>query len=204
MIRTAFIAAMALALAGCNATESRGADPIAAASESTATTATPSMHTGGTLPPRSVLDAAPNFNGLGPLRFGMDAQQMRKAWTQPLYGEPPQHDPSGCYYLHPRKDDYNLLLMMEGGNFVRVDVRKGSATAPGGGGLGMTIDEMRELYADRMEAMPNKYDSTAHTLRIAPLHGEPSRLVFETDAKGNVTSWRIGLPPQVDYVEGCS
>ena len=29
-------------------------------------------------------------------------------------------------------------------------------------------------------------------------------LLFETNAEGNVASWRIGVPPQVDYVEGCS
>ncbi|HWI23748.1 MAG TPA: lectin, partial [Lysobacter sp.] len=29
-------------------------------------------------------------------------------------------------------------------------------------------------------------------------------LVFETDAAGKVTAWRAGVPPQVDYVEGCS
>ena len=31
-------------------------------------------------------------------------------------------------------------------------------------------------------------------------------LLFETDAKGpdaKVTSWRIGVPPAIDYVEGC-
>jgi hypothetical protein len=28
--------------------------------------------------------------------------------------------------------------------------------------------------------------------------------VFETDAGGTVTEWRAGVPPQVDYVEGCS
>ena len=32
----------------------------------------------------------------------------------------------------------------------------------------------------------------------------PSRLVFETDAQGRATEWRVGLSPQVDYVEGCS
>ncbi|HMT37998.1 MAG TPA: lectin, partial [Thermomonas sp.] len=32
-------------------------------------------------------------------------------------------------------------------------------------------------------------------------------LVFEVDGTGDearATTWRIGLPPQVDYVEGCS
>ena len=32
-------------------------------------------------------------------------------------------------------------------------------------------------------------------------------MLFETDGKGDdakVTAWRIGVPSQVDYVEGCS
>jgi hypothetical protein len=27
--------------------------------------------------------------------------------------------------------------------------------------------------------------------------------VFETDAAGRIVSWRIGVPPQIYYVEGC-
>lgn len=33
--------------------------------------------------------------------------------------------------------------------------------------------------------------------------GSEAVLPFETDAQGRVEEWRIGLPPQVDYVEGC-
>ncbi|TQC57293.1 lectin, partial [Pantoea dispersa] len=33
--------------------------------------------------------------------------------------------------------------------------------------------------------------------------GQSGVLVFETDAAGKVVAWRVGLPPQVDYVEGC-
>jgi len=29
-------------------------------------------------------------------------------------------------------------------------------------------------------------------------------LLFETDAAGKITRWRVGVPPQIDYVEGCS
>ncbi|MGH8162755.1 MAG: lectin [Rhodanobacteraceae bacterium] len=162
------------------------------------------MQTGGTLPPRSVLDAAPDFKGIGPLRFGMDAQQMRKAWTRPLYGEAPANDPNACYYLRPRKDDYGLLFMMENDRFARVDVRKNSITAPGGGRVGVTIDELRKLYAGRIDAAPNKYDPAAQTLRVTPPHDEAARLLFEADHDGKVTSWRIGFMQQVNYVEGCS
>jgi hypothetical protein len=34
--------------------------------------------------------------------------------------------------------------------------------------------------------------------------GGKSALVFEVDPSGKATDWRIGVPPQVDYVEGCS
>jgi hypothetical protein len=43
-----------------------------------------------------------------------------------------------------------------------------------------------------------------HYLSIAASGVAPSKLVFETDAAGKVTAWRVGLTPQVDYVEGCS
>ena len=32
----------------------------------------------------------------------------------------------------------------------------------------------------------------------------PTKLVFEADASGVVSEWRVGLLPEVDYVEGCS
>jgi len=39
-------------------------------------------------------------------------------------------------------------------------------------------------------------------LRVTAPQGTGA-LVFETDAQGRVTRWRAGVPPQVDYVEGC-
>jgi hypothetical protein len=39
---------------------------------------------------------------------------------------------------------------------------------------------------------------------VAPAVSSDATLVFEIDADGRVTAWRAGLPPQVDYVEGCS
>lgn len=165
--------------------------------------ASPPMQTGGTLPARSVYAAQPDFRGLGPLRFGMDRVQMEKAWTRPLYGHAPAGDPDACYYLRTREDDGTFLLMMEGGRFVRIDVRAPGIGAPDGGGVGSSAADIRKLYAGRISETPDKYDPHASILRAAPRHDEPAWLVFEINAQGAVAAWRIGLPPQVDYVEGC-
>ena len=45
------------------------------------------------------------------------------------------------------------------------------------------------------------------SIRGALTGGGNGVLLFETDGKGDddkVTAWRIGVPSQVDYVEGCS
>lgn len=166
------------------------------------------MRTGGTLPPRPVLAAMPDFAGIGPLRFGMDPAQMRRAWGLPLYGHAPAHDPQACWYLLPRKDDHGLMFMVEAGRFVRIDVATTDKTAPGGGRVGMTTAQIERLYAGRVTATPGKYDSDARVLSITPSHRRPphggrAKLVFDVDAAGRVDGWRIGMPPQVDFVEGC-
>ena len=50
--------------------------------------------------------------------------------------------------------------------------------------------------------LPFTYRVPGEYLRIEG-HGD-TVLVFETDEDGTVTEWRVGVPPYVDYVEGCS
>jgi hypothetical protein len=60
------------------------------------------------------------------------------------------------------------------------------------------------LYGKRLQAAPHKYVEGGHYLSMSASGVASSKLVFETDAAGKATAWRVGLPPQVDYVEGCS
>ena len=46
--------------------------------------------------------------------------------------------------------------------------------------------------------------ATTLVLRVADPGGGNGALVLELDKDGRVDEWRIGVPPQVDYVEGCS
>ena len=93
--------------------------------------------------------------------------------------------------------------MIENGRFVRYDVGNADMVAPGGGKVGLTGDEIRALYPGRVEARPHKYVEGGQYLRVPASEGS-GWLVFETDAAGRVTSWRAGVVPQVDYIEGCA
>lgn len=146
-----------------------------------------------------------SFAGFGPARFGAEPEQVRIGWGGDL-GDARPSEPGGCYYLVPQPmgaEGYRTAFMIEGERFVRIDVRDASVTAPGGARVGMTVDEVRALYP-ALEEQPHKYDPAGKVLRVADPGGGEAALVLEVDAQGRVDEWRVGLPPQVDYVEGCS
>ncbi|MET7143759.1 lectin [Xanthomonas sp. PPL139] len=143
------------------------------------------------------------IDGYGDLRLGMSAAQARAAWGGELDGQPSAG--SSCYVLRPRwaKGNHQFGLMVEDDTLVRYDVRTAKETAPGGGKVGMDLAQLRALYAGRLEEQPHKYVEGAKVLRVRGESGQPGVLVFDTDAAGKAIAWRVGLPPQVDYVEGC-
>ena len=141
------------------------------------------------------------FAGFGPAKFGATQEEVRMAWGKDMSGKP--DEPGGCYYLQPMPEGGPVAFMLEGDRFVRVDVRGAALTAPGGGQAGMTIAEIRKRYPG-VEVMPHKYEENAKYLRVKDPAGGTGVRVFETDAAGTVTRWRIGTAPQVDYVEGCA
>lgn len=142
------------------------------------------------------------FDGFGDMRFGMDEPTFRHAWQGDLLGTATTD--GGCYDLTPKwiKSAADFGFMFEQGRFVRYDVGQPNEVAPGGGRVGMTADQIRALYGNRIEQTPHKYAAGAAYLRIVGDHH--GVLLFETDATGKVTRWRVGVPPQIDYVEGCS
>ena len=147
----------------------------------------------------------PDFAGFAPVPFGSDAQALKRAWGGSLR-ETGAGSADACHYLFPEPrpaQGYGTGFMVEGGRFVRVDVDDPAATAPGGGRIGMSVEEIDALYPGQVKAGPHKYVEGAQYLR-ATREGSDAVLLFETDAQGKVREWRIGVPPQVDYVEGCS
>ncbi|RYZ70661.1 MAG: lectin [Lysobacteraceae bacterium] len=142
------------------------------------------------------------FDGYGDLRFGMTAAEAKQAWGGELNGIPAEGE--SCYHLSPKwvKVPADFAFMIEGGKFVRYSTEADKLVAPGGGKRGMSLDEIRKLYPGA-EEQPHKYVEGGRNLRIKDSGGN-GVLVFEIDAAGKVSAWRVGMPPQVDYVEGCS
>ena len=144
------------------------------------------------------------FDGYGDMRFGMTAAQARQAWGGELKGNAAEAGGT-CYHLSPKwaKVPAELAFMIEDDKFVRYSSEDAKLVAPGGGRIGMTLDEINALYPGRVEQQPHKY-SDGKYLRIKDAAGGDAVLIFETDDKGKVEEFRVGVPPQVDYVEGCA
>jgi hypothetical protein len=186
--RAVFMAVGLTLLAGCQGHPQASSSTAASASTATVEATSPTQMA--------------RYDGYGDMRFGMDEPAFRSAWQGDLLGTPTTD--GGCYYLTPKwvKSAADFGFMFEQGHFVRYDVGDTKETAPGGGKVGMTVTEIRSLYGSGVEESPHKYESGALYLRVAgKSHGV---LLFETDAAGKVTRWRVGVPPQIDYVEGCS
>ncbi|MEJ7746631.1 MAG: lectin [Luteimonas sp.] len=143
------------------------------------------------------------FDGYGDMRFGMSAEEAKKAWGGELNGAPGAGEV--CYFLAPKwaTTPGEFAFMIENDKFVRYSTESSKFVAPGGGKVGMTADEIKQLYSGRVEEQPHKYEDGGKYLRIKDPTGN-GVVLFETNAAGKVDEWRVGVPPQVDYVEGCS
>ena len=206
MSRSLPLTVLALALAACNAEspsqEAAQPAPPAAVDQ-------PAQDVPPATAPKPAPAPAPGlarFDGYGDMRFGMSEAEARKAWGGDLNGDASGAAADACHYLNPVRKNASsyFAFMIEGGKFVRYDVGNDREVAPGGGRRGMDADEIRSLYAGRVEESAHEYVEGGKYLKVAAGDGSPGKLVFETDAAGKVTGWRAGIEPQVDYVEGCS
>jgi hypothetical protein len=185
----------ALVLAGCSNT----GQPSAQASVPAASPAIKPVAPSAATPEPATMA---RYDGYGDMRFGMDEVTFDKAWGGELKGAPEQD--STCFYKTPkwvaRSADFDF--MFEQGRFVRYDVGTAKEAAPGGGKVGMTAAQIHSMYGVHVEEQPHKYVAGAKYLRVKAPQGN-AVLVFETDEHAKVTRWHAGVPPQVDYVEGC-
>ena len=187
-------------------------DPAAAPATEPQTTATATPMAEAPAPTPAADDtAAPagpvsqaSFLGYGDMKLGSTVDEARAAWGGELNGAPMEG--TTCHYLWPKwiTRPADFAFMMEDGKFVRYDVGTDKETAPGGGKVGMSVEELQKLYGGALKASPHKYTQGGQYLSMDAGDVAPTRLVFEVDAAGKVTSWRVGLSPQVEYVEGCS
>ena len=188
-------------------------DPAAAPATEPQTTATATPMAEAPAPTPAADDtAAPagpvsqaSFLGYGDMKLGSTIEEAKTAWSGELQESVPAEG-STCHYLMPKwvSKASEFGFMVEEGKFVRYDVGTDKEIAPGGGKVGMVVEQLMLLYGGSLQSAPDKYVEGGKVLTITTPDGSPAKLVFQVDGVGSVTGWRVGLPPQVDYVEGCS
>lgn len=148
-----------------------------------------------------------SFDGFGPAKFGGDEESVRMSWGRPLNAGKPAEGAS-CYYLSPEAAPdakRSIGFMFEDGKFVRYDVADASLSAPGNIRVGDSADAVKAAFPDRIgREAPHKYIEKGFTLTVTPEAKSTAFLVFEFGEERKVLNWRIGMMPQIFYVEGCS
>lgn len=119
------------------------------------------------------------------------------------FGVTPAEGGDACHYTVPAGAPSGLRFMAESGRVVRVDVDSAGPVTDRGARVGMTEAEISRLYPEGLRTMPHKYVAGGHYLVFTPPGVDSGfRVVFETDGQ-QVTSYRAGVEPAVEYVERC-
>lgn len=151
-------------------------------------------------------EVAISYMGFGPAHWGASDEEVRQAWGRNMEGAP--SEPGGCYYLIPQSPaetefpGYRIGFMIRDARLYRIDVHVPDIMAPGGGRVGMNKAQLHALYPTMTDHL-HKYIEGGQYLRVRDPQGGEGVVLFETDGTGKVTQWRVGVPPQVDFVERC-
>lgn len=210
VIRPTAAVSLALALAACAKVDERPADTTSTTTSTTTTTTPPASGSPSTQqpqPPGGVATPEPagwtvTERGIGNLRAGMTVAEARAA--VPAFSVAASRDSTACTYAKTDGLPPGVMVMVEGGKVVRVEVRRGTIATSTGARIGDSEDRIKTLYPGQVAVTPHKYTS-GHYLTVVPASGADAayRIIFETDGK-KVVNYRAGQMPQVEYVEGCS
>lgn len=141
------------------------------------------------------------LRGIGRLEAGMTMAEAAAVLTGGLEvaDEPPLEE---CTYAVWRNGPDGVSIMIDSGRVARVDVSAAGVRTTEGAGIGDTEEQIQRLYPGRVTVTPHKYEA-GNYLTIIDVTDSSFALVFETSA-GNVTRYRSGRRPHVEYVEGCA
>ena len=151
----------------------------------------------------TVSEVALNEDGLGPVQIGM---QLSEAVSMGLLSENPNLKPE-CDYVFPAVGSgipEGVSVMVVRGRIARIDVDTGLVTTDEGARLGDTEERIRSLYGDDARETQHKYIEKGHYFTVLGDSASAGKaIVFETDGR-QVTMFRAGRIPEVQWVEACS
>ena len=136
-------------------------------------------------------------NGLGPIRVGMTVREIEERTglgLEPSYGQ------RSCRIWNVTGVPEGLSLMTINGKVVRVAAYRRPWRTRRGIRVGMKGSAVRRRHPN-LRVARHPYTPRGRYLIVG---GKPRRMIFETGARGRVTSFRGGLSGPVGYIEGCA
>jgi hypothetical protein len=150
----------------------------------------------------TISDLALNEDGLGQIQIGMT---LDEAVNMGLLNERPDIK-QACDFVFPAVGagiPFGVNVMVVKGKVARIDVDTGTVTTEDGAKIGDSEDKIKSIYGDELKVSPHKYIEGGHYLTVMGDSASAGKaMVFETDGK-QVTMFRAGRIPEVEWVEGC-
>jgi hypothetical protein len=146
-----------------------------------------------------------SLSSYGPIQLGSPLAAGRAALGAPRQ-EGEGSAGAACQYIGiPDEPSTRALrFMVLNVSSVRIDVDSLHVATRWGDRVGDAEQAVLARHAGHVSVQPHKYTGPEGHYLIVTAPGDTlHRLVFETDGK-RVTSYRAGLRPYVDWVEGCS
>jgi hypothetical protein len=142
--------------------------------------------------------------GWGPVRIGMNRDQVAKALKVELQGDAFDNDGS-CIELFPAGEELKgTYFMFLDGKLSRISVvETGKISTPRGIHVGSTADQVRTAYGDKLQAEPHHYIDLPAEYLTYWLKPQKSGVRFETDAERKVQTIHAGNE-SIQLVEGCA
>jgi hypothetical protein len=138
--------------------------------------------------------------GYNLVRLGETARELSIAGDSAAAANP-KH--ASCHLAHPASFPPGAKVMLLGDVVERIDIDSAGIRTAEGAQVGDSEPRIFELYRGRVASLPHKYLKDGHNLVVWEPSSGTSRFVFETDGK-KVLRYRVGRPPAIDLVEGCS
>jgi hypothetical protein len=150
----------------------------------------------------TVSDLALSEDGLGQIQIGMT---LDEAVNMGLLNERPDIK-QACDFVFPAVGagiPFGVNVMVVKGRVARIDVDTGTVTTEDGAKIGDSEDKIKSLYGDELKVSPHKFIEGGHYLTVMGDSASAGKaIVFETDGK-QVTMFRAGRIPEVEWLEGC-
>lgn len=137
---------------------------------------------------------------VGPVRVGMTVAEARQATGETTVDADSIN--RECDYVRLSGLPEGISLMVVEGVVSRIDVSAPGITTAEGARIGDPESQIDSLYGTSVLRQPHKYTDGSYL--IVPATSDTAyQLVFETDGNA-VTTYRAGVMPMVQWVEGCS